>query len=76
MPSIIIHDQSTLEFRLRLQEYIVLVKANDLVAAIDYARKQLQKFDTETELLQTLTRAMGLLALRKDTRGNNSNYLV
>ena len=66
--------QSTLEFKLRVQEYMEHVRSNELFKAIDYSKKQLQRFDQDPELLQTLTRVMGLMALRRSMRHQNANY--
>ena len=66
--------QSTLEFKLRVQEYMEHVRSGELFKAIDYSKKQLQRFDQDPELLQTLTRVMGLMALRRSMRHQNANY--
>ena len=66
--------QSTLEFKLRVQEYMEHVRSNELFKAIDYSKKQLQRFDQDPELLQILTRVMGLMALRRSMRHQNANY--
>ena len=39
--------QSQLEFKLRVQEFVELVKQNELLKAIEYSKKQLSKFDQE-----------------------------
>ncbi|KAJ3293588.1 GID complex subunit containing RING finger motif [Borealophlyctis nickersoniae] len=58
-------NNSTLEFNLRLQEYIELVRARKLKEAIDYARKHLTSWsDTHMKEIQ---QAMGLLAFSPDT---------
>eukprot|EP00002_Diphylleia_rotans_P036655 TRINITY_DN80_c0_g4_i2.p1 TRINITY_DN80_c0_g4~~TRINITY_DN80_c0_g4_i2.p1 ORF type:complete len:393 (-),score=94.05 TRINITY_DN80_c0_g4_i2:117-1295(-) len=58
-------NKSTLEFQLRLQEFIELVRSERLVEAITYARKHLQpNADTNIKELQ---QAMTLLAFLKDT---------
>ena len=59
--------QSTLEFELRLQQYIELVREGKLNEAVIYARKHLaSSFDTHTE---DLHRASALLAYRPHAPG-------
>ncbi|KAI9207108.1 CTLH/CRA C-terminal to lish motif domain-containing protein [Polychytrium aggregatum] len=57
--------QSTLEFNLRVQEYIELVRVGKLKEAIQYARKHLTPWSATH--LKEIQRAMGLLAFRPDT---------
>jgi macrophage erythroblast attacher len=56
---------SKLEFKLRLQEFIELVRTNSLMDAIDYSRKHLSPF-AETHLKE-IQIAMATLAFRKET---------
>ena len=57
--------KSTLEFDLRLQEYIELVRGNRFTEAIHYAKKHLMTWmDTQFKSIQ---HAMGLLAFPSDT---------
>ncbi|KAG5456974.1 MAG: CTLH/CRA C-terminal to lish motif domain-containing protein, partial [Olpidium bornovanus] len=58
-------NKSALEFQLRLQEYVELVRARKLVDAIAYAKKYLVSWaDAHMKEIQT---AMGLLAFSPDT---------
>lgn len=57
--------QSTLEFELRLQEYIEFARARKTQEAIAYARKYLVPWQ-ETHLEQ-ITQAMALLAIQPST---------
>lgn len=43
-----------MEFKIRIQEIIELIKANELMKTIEYAKKQLTKFDEEPELMATV----------------------
>lgn len=64
--------QSKLEFLLRLQEFIEMVKANDYLRAIAYARKYLAPWGpTYTKELQRVT---ATLAFKSGT--NCSTYKV
>jgi len=56
---------STLEFNLRIQEFIELVRSNSLMDAITYARKHLAAF-AETNMKEIQT-AMATLAFKKET---------
>ena len=55
--------KSTLEFELRLQEYVELVRERQLVAAVAYARKHLSPAAVESGSLDQIRAAMGLLAV-------------
>lgn len=58
--------QSNLEFELRVQEYIELVRTSQHLPAISYYRKHLVPFaQTHKEAIQ---RAAGLLAFPPDTQ--------
>eukprot|EP00842_Homolaphlyctis_polyrhiza_P005400 jgi/Hompol1/5861/HPOL_001115-RA len=57
--------KSTLEFNLRLQEYIELVRSRSLAQAITYARKYLTPW-SETHMRE-IQQAMGLLAFNPST---------
>ncbi|TPX32337.1 hypothetical protein SmJEL517_g04540 [Synchytrium microbalum] len=61
--------KSTLEFNLRLQEYIELVRIRKLADAILYARKHLTPW-AETHLKE-IQQAMGLMAFTPDTTCEN-----
>ncbi|OZJ06587.1 hypothetical protein BZG36_00627 [Bifiguratus adelaidae] len=58
--------KSTLEFNLRLQEFIEMVQAAKMMEALQYARKHLTPW-AETHLKQ-IQQAMGLLAFKPDTQ--------
>ena len=58
-----------MEFNLRLQEYIELVRARKLADAILYARKHLTPW-SETHLKE-IQRAMGLMAFTPDSTCEN-----
>lgn len=59
------NSQSTLEFDLRMQEYIEMVRQRRLPEAISYSKKYLVPFaDTQLPLIQ---KAMALLAFPADT---------
>lgn len=65
--------KSTLEFELRLQEYIELVRVRtpaSLQQAISYARRHLVPYCEESELRSTVFRALGLLACDPTTHGD------
>lgn len=49
-----------------MQEYIELIKQNELVGAIEYAKKQLSKFDDDQETLIVLSKILGLIAFQKE----------
>ncbi|KAI9032313.1 CTLH/CRA C-terminal to lish motif domain-containing protein [Hyaloraphidium curvatum] len=57
--------KSTLEFQLRLQEFVELARSRRLAEAIDYARKHLATF-SENHMVD-IQQAMALLAFRSDT---------
>jgi CTLH/CRA C-terminal to LisH motif domain len=58
--------KSRLLFRLHVQEYVELIKAGDLGAALRYARRHLQHFAADE--FGEFKRAMVLLVIGKDTR--------
>ncbi|CAI8047840.1 E3 ubiquitin-protein transferase MAEA [Geodia barretti] len=58
--------KSTLEFQLRLQDFIELVRLNRRVQAIKYARKHFG--NSSDHLLKDIQQAMGLLAFDHSTR--------
>lgn len=58
--------KSTLEFRLRQQEFIELVKQNKKIEAINHARKYLSGIDDSQQ--EELEHIMGLLAYPLDTK--------
>merc|ERR1719209_893207 len=55
--------KSTLEFNVRLQEFVQLVKAGDRMAAVQHAKKHL----ATGEQVEVVQQAMGLLAFPTDT---------
>jgi macrophage erythroblast attacher len=58
--------KSTLEFELRLQEYIELVRSRRLEDAIQYAKRHLMLWTTEPHV-KLIQQAMALLAFPSDT---------
>lgn len=58
--------KSNLEFQVRLQEYLELVRAGHKLEAVRHAKKFMCA-DTEPEHLATVQQAMGLLAFSPDT---------
>jgi len=46
------------------------------LTAIDYAKKQLSKFDQDPELLVVLSKILGFVAFHEDRRKLNINYNV
>jgi macrophage erythroblast attacher len=58
-------EQSTLEFNLRLQEHIELIRANKKIDAIHYAKKYLSPWESTES--KRIGHAMGLLAFKSDT---------
>ena len=53
-----------MEFDLRMQEFIELVKANETIKAIEYARKHLVKYaqeNSDANLMQKVVQAMGFV---------------
>ena len=65
--------QSQLEFRLRVQEFVQYIKANQAIEAVEYSRKQLSKFDQD-EMQQTLRQMMLLLMFNENLRGKHQFY--
>ena len=61
---------------MRVQEFVELIKTNQLIPAIDYAKKQLSKFDQDPELLVVLSKILGFVAFHEDRRKLNMNYNV
>ncbi|XP_063369213.1 E3 ubiquitin-protein transferase MAEA [Cydia amplana] len=56
---------STIEFKIRLQEFIELVRADRRLEAVKYAKKHLSQY--EEGQLQDIQHCMGMLAFPKDT---------
>jgi len=46
------------------------------MSAIEYAKKQLSKFDQDPELLIVLSKILGFVAFHEDRRKLNINYNV
>lgn len=44
--------------------------------AIDYAKKQLTKFDDDPDTLSVLSKILGFIAFNQDRRPQNFNYKV
>lgn len=57
--------QSKFEFKLRLQEFIELVRANKMMDAIHYARKYLSTWGLTN--MKELQQAMATLAFKSNT---------
>jgi hypothetical protein len=47
-----------------VQEFVELIRSNELLKAIEYSKKQLSKFDQDAELLTVLSKVMGFVAFR------------
>jgi len=67
--------KSSLEFNLRLQEFVELVRGEKLEEAIAYARKHLAPLARGPSLL-SVKRHMALLVLRKDTEMQPYKHLL
>lgn len=59
---------STLEFELRQQEFIELVRSNKRLEGVKHVRKYLSSMDPSDMQQQELQHVMGLLAFQPDTR--------
>ena len=57
--------RSSLEFEVRLQEFVELIKSGKRMDAVKHARKHLSSSDPEQ--LPLIQRGMGLLAFPADT---------
>ncbi|EGG24215.1 lissencephaly type-1-like motif-containing protein [Cavenderia fasciculata] len=64
---------STLEFNLRIQEFVEMVRQNKLGAAISYSRQHLSP--NASTNMKEIQRAMATLAFRKDTSCERYKYL-
>jgi len=60
--------KSTLEFALRTQEFIELVRKEKFIEAIAYARKHFSSAAKDEQSLRLMQQAMATLAFRKDTQ--------
>ncbi|KAF2071499.1 hypothetical protein CYY_007177 [Polysphondylium violaceum] len=65
--------KSTLEFNLRIQEFIELVRKNQLLQAINYSRTHLSPNSSSN--MKEIQRAMATLAFQKDTTCERYKYL-
>eukprot|EP01132_Coremiostelium_polycephalum_P002207 gene2207-2721_t len=65
--------KSGLEFNLRIQEFIELVRANKLLQAISYARQHLSPNSSTN--MKEIQRAMATLAFQKDTKCEKYRFL-
>ena len=60
--------QSTLELNLRIQEFIELVKNNQRLQAVNYARKHFSNLNDVTDAFKTQKTVMAILAFKADTQ--------
>lgn len=60
--------KSTLEFNVRIQEYVELMRDGKPMAAIDYARQYFSPLANDEPFNKELPRVLGLLAFRQDTK--------